>query len=845
MNVKSIWIVRAKISRLFILCFALGAFEAQAQTSISSGTINGTVIDPNNAVVSGATAEVFNAVTNYRQVAQTDSNGSFRFNNVPFNNYRLTINADGFEPIARQIEVQTIVPLNLGSQSLVVLGNQATVEITSDQNLLENVPTTQTNVDQTLLRRLPVSSPASGLSDAVILTTPGIATDANGFFHPLGDHAQTSIFLDNQPISDQQSTAFSTQLPLEAFQSLTIVTGTPNAEYGDKTSLVIDAVTRSGLGLKRPTGSLTLQAGSFSTIQPTATFGFGGKRWGNFSAFTFNQSKRFLDSPEFESLHNDGTSINFFNRADYSPTEKDTLRLNFYISRNRFETPNTYDQETRGQDQQQTVKTVNIAPGYVRVLGRNAALTVNPFYRRDDIGFLPSPNPLNDELSTLSQTRSLTNFGFRSDLTVTVGRHNAKFGVQATATKISEIFGFGITDSDFNNPSSAAFRPNLLPYDLTRGGRLYTFAGEQTVTQQAVYAQDRFTFKNLTTNVGLRFDNYRGIVKGIGVQPRIGFSYLINRTKTILRASFARTMETPYNENLILSSAPSELRGQGGILGATTDDPLRIGRRNQYNVGLQQQIGKYILFDADYFWKYTRNAYDFNVILNTPITFPIAWAQSKLDGLSLRVNLANFKNLTAFYVAGTSRARFFPPETGGLFFLDEIPNGVFRIDHEQKFQHSFQAQYQLAGLKGIAPYFLFGWKYDSGLVAGEPATYEDALALTPNQQAQIGLFCGTNTATRFNPISSCNSTTRGALRVRIPVGELNDDHNPIRITPRHIFNVGIGTDNLLGGEDYKLNIRFNVLNLTNKEALYNFLSPFGGTHFVAPRTIQLQAGIRF
>ncbi|MEJ7702107.1 MAG: hypothetical protein WKF71_21090 [Pyrinomonadaceae bacterium] len=78
--------------------------------------------------------------------------------------------------------MRTIVPLNLDSQSLVVLGNQATVEVTSDQNLLENVPTTQTNVNQTLLQRLPTSSPASGLSDAVILTAPGIATDANGFF---------------------------------------------------------------------------------------------------------------------------------------------------------------------------------------------------------------------------------------------------------------------------------------------------------------------------------------------------------------------------------------------------------------------------------------------------------------------------------------------------------------------------------------------------------------------------------------------------------------------------------------------------------------------------------------
>lgn len=833
-----VWLIFLILYSLFD-CLAVGA-----QTSISAGTINGTVNDANNAFIVNADVEISNAVTKYAQKVKTDANGDFRLNNVPFGNYILTVDANGFDVSTRQIIVRGIVPINLRF-SLEVVGNKTIVDVIATQNLLENVPTTNTNVDRALIERLPISSPASGLSDAVIATAPGIATDANGFFHPLGDHAQTSIFLDNQPISDQQSTAFSTQLPLEAFQSFNVISGAPNAEYGDKTSLVIDAVTRSGLGLKRPSGSIAMQAASFKTYNPTATFGFGNNNYGNFSAFTFSSSRRFLDSPEFESLHNNGASISFFNRADFSPTEKDTFRLNFYVSRNSFQTPNTYDQQTRGQDQRQKVRSVNVAPAYIRVLNSNSVLTVNGFYRRDDIEFLPSSNPLNDELSTLSQQRSLANFGVRSDLTVIVGKHNLKFGGQVTATKIKEIFGFGITDASFNNPSSPDFRAGLLRYDLTRGGRLYTFAGEQTVTQQAFYAQDRFTFRNLTTNIGLRFDRYRGIVGGIGVQPRIGLSYLIGRTKTVLRGSFSRTMETPYNENLILSSAPSELRGNGGILGATTDDPLQIGRRNQFNVGFQQQFGKYILLDADYFWKYTRNAYDFNVILNTPITFPIAWEKSELDGLSLRVNLANFKGLSAFYVAGTSRARFFPPETGGLFFVNEIPNGVFRIDHEQKFQHSFQVQYQLSQIKGLAPYFLFGWKYDSGLVAGEPQTFDDALALTPNQQAQIGLFCGNQFATRSSPITSCDSQNRGALRVRIPVGEQNDDHNPIRIAPRNLFNVGIGTDNLLRGDGYKMNLRFNMLNLTNKQALYNFLSPFGGTHFVAPRTIQFQAGLRF
>src|SRR6202043_260649 len=101
--------------------------------------------------------------------------------------------------------------------------------------LLENVPYAHNDVDISSLSKLPVSSPGSGVSDAVILSSGAVASDSNGFFHPLGDHAQTSFSIDGQPISDQQSKAFSTQIPVNAIQNMEIVTGTPNAEYGDKT----------------------------------------------------------------------------------------------------------------------------------------------------------------------------------------------------------------------------------------------------------------------------------------------------------------------------------------------------------------------------------------------------------------------------------------------------------------------------------------------------------------------------------------------------------------------------------------------------------------------------------
>src|SRR5207244_13482293 len=100
-------------------------------------------------------------------------------------------------------------------------------------DLLENVPYAHNDVDISSLSKLPVSTPGSGVSDAVMLSSGAVAADSNGFFHPLGDHAQTSFLVDGQPISDQQSKAFSTQIPLDAIQYLDVITAARLAEFDD------------------------------------------------------------------------------------------------------------------------------------------------------------------------------------------------------------------------------------------------------------------------------------------------------------------------------------------------------------------------------------------------------------------------------------------------------------------------------------------------------------------------------------------------------------------------------------------------------------------------------------
>ena len=121
---------------------------------------------------------------------------------------------------------------------------------------------------------------------------------------------------------------------------------------------------------------------------------------------------------------------------------------------------------------------------------------------------------------------------------------------------------------------------------------------------------------------------------------------------------------------------------------------IEPGFRNQFNAGFQQAIHKYVLIDADYFWKYTHNAYDFSTLLNTTITFPIAWHNSKIPGFAGRVSVPNYHGFSALMVFSTVAARFFLPQLGGAGATPSAPGGVFRIDHDEKFNQTTHLQYQ-------------------------------------------------------------------------------------------------------------------------------------------------------
>ena len=950
---------RVFFSRLFgvvalswMMIFGVGVAAGQS----TSGSVSGAVTDSTGAVIPGATVVISNAVSGLSRTATSDSSGRFQFYNLPFNPYHLAVSEAGFQSASRQIAVNSNVAVTV-SFALQVATSSQTVTVEGSDDMVENDPTFHTDIDRAAFDKLPLESQSSSLSSLVTLASPGVAADSNGLFHGLGDHASNSFSIDGQPITDQQSKVFSNQIPSNSVQSIEVISGAPPAEYGGKTSLVIDVTTRSGMGITTPTGSVSTSYGSFGSSTGSFDISYGGKSWGNFFEIDGLDTGRFLDPPEFKVFHDKGNEFNFFDRVDRQLSVRSTAHLNLNVSRSWFQTPNSLDNlnvqnvvntgavnggtsadpvfvNVGNTDQRSKILTFDIAPSYTLTLNQYSVFNLGGYVRRDAYNYYPSDNPLADlgpvtlQNQTISQARSLTNSGVHADISYVKGVNNIKLGGVYSQTFLRENDALGIVNNTFNSPCMDVFgnplpgytastcpggsviaNPNFLsvlaPYDLTRGGSLYHFDGHTDVKELGLYLEDQITAGNWLLNLGIRGDLYNGLAIARQAEPRVGISYNVKRTATILRLSYARTLESPFNENLVLSSQGCANAVLSPLLACqtTVGNTLQPGFRNEFHAGFQQAAGKHLVLSGEYIWKYTHNAFDFSVLGNTPITFPIDWHNSKIPGYMLHADVPVTHGFSAFVVASSVAARFYGPQVAGAGATSGVAPGQvnypFRIDHDEKFNQTTHFQYQLPGAR--SPWFSFNWRYDSGLVAGSapcynvtdpngacpntsfapdgtpamlngqpavllvdngiPATANPVtgasvyLPFTPDQEFQAGLSCDGVKANGTNQIGvqvagtnyyECEASQLTSKLLNIPApGTGSNDHNPPRIAPRNLFDMSVGQDNLFKGTRYKWSAMLTAVNITNKYALYNFLSTFSGTHYVTPRAVTAEVAFHF
>jgi hypothetical protein len=632
-------------------------------------------------------------------------------------------------------------------------------------------------------------------------------------------------------------------------------------------------------------------------------------------------------------MHDRGNEENLFDRFDIKPSDSDTLNLNFQFTRSWFQTPNSYDAQDAtawsglvvdnaglgpnglpvgATDQRSQIKTLDIAPTWTRLINNETVFTLGGWTRQDRYNYYPSSDPFADlipdlQLQTIGQARKLTNAGGRAEVAYAKGIHSLKAGVFFQHTFLTEDDRFGIVapnanavclnadGSAYTNPGltdpadciaplqpNPSFIPILGCYDLTRTGPLpasdgcpnatsglYPYDVHTDIKELALFVQDSITYKNWNLNLGVRGDIYNGISIARQAEPRVGLAYNVKRTSTVLRVSYARTMETPFNENLILASNGCADPVINALMSSTiipcfTTTPLSPGTRNEFHAGLEQALGNHLVVDGEYIWKYTQRGFDFSILGDSPITFPVEWTKSKIPGYAIRASVPNTHGFTAFVVMSSVAARFFEPQVAGI---GATPNcspatgcEVFRIDHDEHFNQTTHVQYQ-PFKRG--PWVGFNWRYDSGLVAGPVPcaggncangpngtdSIVDASIITPDQQFQAGLSCNGVFATPTTPLSPndlCPASEYKSSLVKIPAaGTENDDRNPPRIAPRNLFDLSVGEDNLFNGDKHKWSLRLSAINLMNKEALYNFISTFSGTHYVTPRELTIEIGFHF
>jgi len=881
---------------LFLLAFACASSAFIVAQAGNAASVRGQVTDATGAAIADATITLSSHVSRANRSTATGADGQFEIANIPFNTYRVQVSAPGFADTVQSLDLRSAVGVNL-KFVLQIQVTSSTVTVEASGDLLESDSTFHKDLDRDLFIKVPLESQSSTLSSLVTQTTPGVAADSNGLFHGLGDHASNSFSVDGQSITDQQSKVFSNQLPSDAIQSLQVISGAPPAEYGGKTSLVIVATTRSGQGVRKPTGSIGSSYGSFGSAAGNFDVAYGGKDWGNFFELDVLNTGRFLDPPEFRVFHARGNEQNVFDRIDKSLSPTTSVHLNLNFSRSWFQTPNAYDNlnvenvvragttpspvfgNVGDADQRSEIKTFNIAPTFTQVLGASAVLNVGAYVRRDNYDYFPSGNPLADlgpiQSASIRQHRTLTNAAVHSDISYAHGVHTFKAGAQYGQTYLRERDSLGIVSTTLNAPCvdangnplpgytwtancvlfAAQTNPDyvaaLAPYDLTRGGSTYSFNGHTAIKELALFAEDQIKTGNWLFNLGLREDVYNGLTSASQLQPRMGIAYTVKPTATVLRVSYARTLETPFNENLVLSSHGCGDAVLAPLLSCTAGvaSTLHPGFRNEFHAGFQQGIRSWAIVSGEYIWKYTHNAFDFAVLGNTPITFPINWHNSKIPGWAMNVEIPDHHNFSGYVVMSSVAARFFPPQVAGAGATVGQSGTPFRIDHDEKFNQNTHLQYQL-GKRG--PWAGWNWRYDSGMVAGavpfaaDSTTPVDLSGLTFDQQAQAGLTCNGVRATLTAGFASCAPAKYSSSLVSIPEpGTENDDKNPPRIAPRNLFDVSIGQQNLFHTDRFKADLTLTAINVTNNYVLYNFLSTFSGTHYVTPRALSAKVTFNF
>jgi hypothetical protein len=755
-----------------------------------AGELRLTVKDAAGGAIA-ASAELVNQATQTRQSVDLPPDGRYSFKNLPFGTYRLVVSHASFSPSSELLEIRSALPLQ-HEVTLRVQAVQTEVEVTESATLIDPSRTASTYyVGSKDVKERQSAMPGRDLID-LVARQPGWLLEANGTLHPRESEYETQYVVNGFPVQENRSPAFAPSMEADDVQELRVYTSGIPAEFGRKVGGVIEVTTdrNSSPGFH---GSAALQGGSFATAG-----GYLSGQWvaGRTTVSLTTQAfltDRYLDPPVMANFTNHGSGASFTGTVERDLSDNDRVRVSASHRENRFLVPDELAQEMAGQRQDRTGQENSGQISYQRVFSPKLLGAVRAQVR--DVGADLWSNPLATPID-VNQDRGFREAYAGASLSGHNGAHEWKIGGDASFASLRENFAYNITAYQLNGAS--IFDPNT-PAALQ-------FAGRAQDREQSAYAQDSIRLRGLTLSAGLRLDHYRLLVDEASLSPRLGVSWNVPRMGLVLHASYDRIFGTPAFENILVSAWAGALSLNDNALYL----PLRPSHANYYEAGFAKAIAAHLRLDASYFRRDIRNYADDDLLLNTGVSFPIAFDSGEIHGTEVKLDVPKWGRFSGYlsYSNMTGFGRF--PIAGGLFLEDgaaQLLHSTNRFPATQDQRNTARASVRFQ----ITPRVWTSWNaaYNSGLPVDNVGQSLDYLT------AQYG----------------------EAVLQRV-----NFDRG--RVRPNFSLDASVGAE-LWRKEKRSIGVQADVLNLTDRLNVINFAGLLSGTAIAPPRSFGIRLRAEF
>jgi len=752
------------------------------------------VVDPQGLALKSVLDLSNDALRFHRTYASNDL-GQLSIRNLAYGLYHLHVECAGFAPYDGQVEVRSELPEEL-SLILRVAAPGTAIDVTVERTLLDpaRVNSLQ-HLDQQEISDRPVSQPGRSLPD-LVQSQPGWVYEGSAVLHPRGAEYQTQYVLDGVPLTDNRSPSAAPEIASDDVDSLNVYTAGFPAEFGRKMGGVVEVNTSRDTkpGLH---GTAALSGGSFDTGAGYAQVQYG---WGANVLTTSSEgafTDRYLNPPVLQNFTNSATTTDFTARYDRDLTNHDRFSVTLRRDFAKFLVPDELLQETAGQIQhRQNFETLGIA-SYQHIFSESLLSDVRVMLRSDTDRLIS--NPQSTPIIAF-QDRGFREEYFKADLAYHRSHHEWKTGVEGDFAQLRESFSDTITNPayfDPGTPPTFAF-PGPIPSE-----------GQRNDLEQAAFVQDLIRLGPWTASLGVRWDHYQLLVNQNAVSPRLALSRYFQDAALLVHASYDRVFQTPAFENLLLASSSQVQQLNPQVLRL----PVQPSHGNYFEIGASKLLRKSHKLEVNGFLRTQNNFADDDLLLNTGVSFPIAFRKATIYGVEGKFDVLHWKRVSASLSESYMVGAAYLPATGGLFLGADAAtllsgHNRFWVSQDQRHTVHGEVRYELN------PRCSFGSSLSAG--SGLPTEFD---ASAPNAI----------------PMAIAEYGQAVVDRVDFASG---------RVKPSFSMDV-FGSAELWRHEARSIRLQAAGTNLNNRLNLINFAGLFSGNAIATPRSFSLRLSASF